>query len=122
MMSLSTIREISREAAEQAAQEGLRPFVYFTTSEVDEFDRFPFPFLGDYSPPGWELSETYFVDSSGYGLPGEPALTAEQFRDTIRARLAEEAEKGGEGQTLGWAVAEAGQFQVYVGEYVRVKR
>jgi hypothetical protein len=59
-------------------------------------------------PWGWELTgEEYFVDSSGFGSPGEPALTFDQF-----------ATKCTEG--MGYAITEAGQFQVYIAEYRRV--
>ncbi len=111
MMSLSTIREHNFEAAERASAEGLEPFVHWTASEVHERERFPFPHLGDHRPQGWELTETYFVDSSGFGEPGGPALTVDAFRNIIQERI--EASD----DITGWAVIEAGQFQVWVGEF-----
>ena len=64
------------------------------------------PFLGDYVPKGWtRTEETYFVDSSGFGAPGELALTFARFLDKVIPGR-------------GYAVVEAGQFQVYVAEYI----
>ena len=58
---------------------------------------------------GWTLTCKVFVDSSGYGLPGEPALTKDEFIASVK--------KG-----LGYAVTDIGQFQVYVGVYERNKK
>ena len=103
MMSLEQIRALSREAAEHAAEEGQVPY-RIEQEDLDTFPPFPFPFLGDYVPDGWSLVETYFVDSSGFGQEGEPALTASQFMTKLKVGY-------------GYAIREAGQFQVYVGEY-----
>lgn len=65
---------------------------------------FKMPRLGCYLPKGWELSEKYFVDCSGWGREGEPALTAGQFLKKVKAGY-------------GYALSEAGQFQVYVNEF-----
>ena len=64
--------------------------------------------FGDYRPDRWELTETYFVDSSGFGQEGEPALTLEQF--IVRMVPGK-----------GYATIEHGQFQVYVGEFERTE-
>lgn len=111
MMSLSTIRERNAEAAELAAERDQEPFVYWTADEVFERFPFPFPYLGDYRPHGWELTETYFVDATGLGQANEPALTVEAFRRKVVERI--EASDG----ITGWAVIEAGQFQVWIGEF-----
>ncbi len=113
MMGLETIKAISREAGESAARDNELPYVYWNSDEVDEFDTFPFPELGEYVPEGWELVEQHFVDSSGWGGTGEPALTGEQFKDVIKGRIAEVP-------NTGWAVTEVGQFQLYVGEFRKV--
>jgi len=55
----------------------------------------------------YERVATLFVDSSGFGRPGEPALTMKQFF----ARLDELHEEHG---GLQLATEDAGQFQVYV--------
>jgi hypothetical protein len=114
MMGLETIRQLSAEAATKAAQDDLVPFRYWNADAVEEDGSFPFPFLGDYVPEGWELVGTHFVDSSGWGQLGEAALTANQFRLVIKSVL-------GEHPKTGWAITEAGQFQVYVGEYRKVE-
>lgn len=53
---------------------------------------------------GWNLVDELFVDSSGFGQPGEAALTIEQFYGRIKAGY-------------GYGVVDAGQFQVYVGVF-----
>ena len=50
-------------------------------------------------------TDMFFVDSSGWGEEGDPALTLDQFLKKIKAGRY-------------YAVIEAGQFQVFVGEYV----
>ena len=115
MMSVATIDSLNRERAEQAAQDGLTPYVFFTTSEVDDLP-FPFPYIGDHRPEGWDLVVEHFVDSSGFGTPGEPALTVDQFQQVIRDSIRAHAPRR---ETVGWAITSAGQFQVYVGEFVR---
>jgi len=52
----------------------------------------------------WELVDEVFVDHSGFGRPGEPALTIKEFHATIKAGL-------------GYGVVEAGQFQLFVGVF-----
>lgn len=114
MMSPSYIRQIAREAAETAAEQGQEPFVYFNAEEAIH-DSVRIPFLGDYVPEGWEtIGDPLFVDSSGFGSASEPALTREQYRAAVAERI-ETARS--EGYTSGFAVVEAGQFQVYVQEY-----
>jgi hypothetical protein len=101
MMSLALIKELSREQAARAAAEDLEPLVIWDTKDIRCI-----PNLGDYRPEGWELVETYFVDASGFGAPGEPALTLDEFLAKIVPGRA-------------YALIEEGQFQVYVGEFVK---
>ena len=105
MMSASTIEEIARDAAQIAEENGVEPLEYIDgdTPEVLQ----GMPFLGDYVPYGWEMEEEFFVDSSGFGQPGERALTYDQF--------AEKCKHG-----YGYGITQAGQFQVYIGEFRRV--
>jgi hypothetical protein len=105
MMSLEAIKQVSREAAEKAALDNLEPYIVWN-EDLDYMPPFPFPFLGDYDPPGWTKVNEFFVDSSGFGTPGEPALTSEQFKQKIVIGH-------------GYAVTEVGQFQAYVGEFVK---
>ena len=112
MMSLEQIEDQSRAAAVQAAEDKRVPFIIWP-EDLDNIPPFPFPFLGDYCPDNWERVElegpgvfcnAYFVDSSGFGEPGEAALTISDFVDLL--------EPG-----YGYAVTEGGQFQVRVGKY-----
>jgi len=114
-MSLSHIQQISDEKAAEAAVENKEPYIYFDIEEVDRLDSFPFPHLGDYIPEGWRKyggeGGLFFVDAAGYGAPDEPALTGDQFKAEVKKVLAVNALCGWE---IGWAVVEAGQFQVYI--------
>lgn len=103
MYDLATIQAMSEEAALVAEEEGLEPAVY-----NGDFEAIcPIPNLGTYIPDGWELVEKYFVDSSGFGQEGEPALTIRQFKSKLIIGR-------------GYAVIEAGQFQVYIGEFEKL--
>ena len=113
MMDLATIQAESASAARKAAREGKYPWILWP-EDVAAFQAgrnsgFHFPFIGDWRPRGWKLVETYFVDASGFGSEGEPALTIRQFAGKVKAGM-------------GYAVIEAGQFQVYVGEFRPPKR
>lgn len=105
MLSLDQIRAIAREATERACQQNLTPYPIWE-EDLANMPPFPFPFLGDYVPKGWEKVGEFFVDSSGLGMPNELALTAYQFLEKIKVGR-------------GYAITEAGEFQVYVGEYIR---
>lgn len=65
---------------------------------------FPFPSTHEERVAGWKLVNRYFVDSSGWGRAGEPALTTEQFVSKLKPGC-------------GYAIIGEGQFQVWVGEY-----
>ncbi len=56
----------------------------------------------------FEEINRFFVDSSGWGIEGEAALTINQFLEKVKAGKY-------------YAIIEAGQFQVYVGEYIERK-
>jgi hypothetical protein len=103
MYSLETIKSMNRETAKEAKESGKKPLLY---SGIPE-DLRSIPNIGDYRPKGWKLVDTYFVDSSGLGLSGEPALTFSEF--------ARNAKVG-----YGYAIIEAGQFQVYIGEFKKI--
>ena len=109
MMGIETIQQQARDAAIESAETNAVPFNYWTM-DVDGFETFPFPFLGDYVPDGWEEVDRHFVDSSGYGANDEPALSGSQFREIIKTRNALD-------MATGWAIVQVGQFQVYVGEF-----
>jgi len=115
MMSLQTIRQLSRDAAIRAVRDNRIPFTVEPQDLVDwraQFTagklRLPFPFLGDYVPQGWRrtVRDPLFVDSTGSGREDEPALTV---RATIEALIPGKA----------YAIIEGGQFELYLGEYER---
>jgi len=120
MMSLETIRAMSNERAEIAAQERLVPYMIYSRDELDTFpggdnyvDRhFPFPNIGNYEPEGYEKVTDLFVDSSGLGSPGEPALTASQFINELKDLYDCHG-------PIACAITMAGQFQVYITVYTR---
>ena len=117
MMSLSQITEWSAEAAKDAAQNKLQPYVYWDNAEVDKLDIFPFPFVGTHVPEGWRpIGKARMVDASGFGGVNEPALTTEQARNWIHGLLKNHGEN-----EVGFAVVEQGQFQVYVQAYKEKK-
>ena len=102
MMSLEQIRAHSDTMTRHAKRNGIVPKI------IDEENPGVrgIPSLGHRVPRGWKLVNTYFVDSSGFGSPGEPAKTLDEFVSLV---------EGAPG--FGWAIIEAGQFQVYVGQY-----
>lgn len=104
MYSLAQIQEMNREKGRESRKRRLQPYI----AECDHDERvFSCPHFGDYRPKGWDMVEQYFVDSSGFGQAGEPALTAKQFLGKVK-------------QGQGYAIIEAGQFQVYIGEFVKL--
>lgn len=142
MMGPETILSMQREAAERAAVEGMEPMVLFAPDTALEDIRRS-PFIGDYEPEGWkparladyassldvaglldrvERAQLYgadrweqelllFADSSGLAGSGEPALGLSELGRVASTLCEAAAERG---VTLGFAVVEAGQFQVYL--------
>lgn len=100
-MSAAAIRQLSVEAAAKAVKLKQEPMIAFVDGDeaIMEMSN-----LGDYRPEGWELIDKLFVDSSGLGSAGSPALSAEQFLAKVK-------------EGLGYALIEQGQFQVYVGVF-----
>ena len=118
MRSLAEINRISDEAAENANQKNLQPYVFWDNRETKLAKRFPFPFLGDHVPYGWELlGKPLFADLSGFGAPDEPALTEDQLKDKI-VQIQDENDD----VSVGWGIVEVGQFQGYIQAFVKVKK
>jgi len=117
MLDLATIHELAAEAAQEAAQEGREPYEYWDGEPIGP--PFHFPFLGDYAPAGWRKRDgddgDLFVDSSGLGEDDEAALSVSQFVAEIKRLLCTTPPD----KRLGFAVTEAGEFQLYVGVYER---
>ena len=112
MMGLSEIRHLSNEAARKAAKAKKEPYVPFDEEEI-EGKNFSIPNLGDYRPKGWKKIEDLFCDKSGWGAPGELALTIRQFQDKI-------LEHHRAGKIYGYGMIEEGQFQCVVGVFEQV--
>ncbi|HQR20094.1 MAG TPA: hypothetical protein PKV98_04465 [Burkholderiaceae bacterium] len=127
MMSPQTIRSMSRKAARDSLARGDVPLLV-TERDLGVLDEHlrHMPFLGDRCPRGWkrvpacslvedthglvpfggaEQNHYVEVDSSGFGGEGEIALTFSQFCQWVSER----------GAGYGYAIVEAGQFQVVVG-------
>jgi len=112
MWSSQTIQDIADEAANEAREQGLTPQpVEQAIAEYKSRGRISAPFLGDYTPEGWERKElTFFVDASGFGDEGELALTVKAF-----VRKLEGLAKSRDHYAI--AIREQGQFQVVIGVY-----
>ncbi len=101
MYSLEVIKSMNKKQARRSR--GRQPYIAKTDKDPGVFKC---PNFGDYRPANYKLTKTHFVDNSGFGADNEPALTAKQFLEKVKAGF-------------GYAVVEAGQFQVYVGEFVQ---
>lgn len=113
MLSYSYIKQIADEAADEARELCKVPYSIRQYSGSTETFCRHIPFLGDYVPEGWERVpgiEPIFVDSSGFGSSGEPALSLEEFGKRLAA-----FKKSGD--NYGFGIIEAGQFQVYIAVY-----
>jgi len=67
------------------------------------------PMVGRKPIVGWRRVNTYFVDSSGFGTDREPAMTFKRFLNHVKLGR-------------GYGIIDAGQFQVYIGEFVKVQK
>jgi hypothetical protein len=104
MYSLETIIALNDETSKNASDEGLQPLI----AEVDNDENVvKCPNFGYYRPKGWEETETFFVDSSGFGSESEPALSLGQFLEKVK-------------EGYGYAITEEGQFQIYITEFKQV--
>jgi len=108
-MSLQAIHYLSEKAGRDARYNNREPLT-FKNKDVFTFNVAGIPNLGNYIPKGWELVEKLFVDTSGFGRRGEPAMTLEEFKET-----------GYRGPEYGYALIEEGQFQIYVGVFLPTK-
>ena len=112
MMSLEVLRAVNDEIAQQAAREGLVPYIPLSADEATT----PFfcPNIGTLKPRGWrKTGHTWFVDKTGHGLDWEPALTWRQFRQRLAGYLLRHPSHG-------FAVVEEGEFQCVVAAFMRV--
>lgn len=123
MFDLNTLHELSLEAAAVAAKAAKVPLT-ITQEDLDLGNDAirRIPNLGNYLPDGWKREHledahgvydgdndgfgAYFVDSSGWGGPGEAALGLGELIELI--------EPG-----FGYAIVEEGQFQIKIGKFAR---
>ncbi len=110
MMSIEYIESLATDAGVLAQHRRLEPAVLADTVFLED-DLKLIPNLGYYVPKDWELVKTHFVDSSGFGEEGELSLTISQFMTLVRTEIANQDE------IFGWAITQAGQFQVYIGQF-----
>lgn len=116
MMSIDTIRQIAKEAGAKARKLKLEPYVPSSADLSEAKDDVKsvtghIPFLGTLVPKGWTKTDTvWFCDSSGFGAEDEPALTPKRFIKELTEFHATHPDHG-------YAIEEAGQFQVYVRAY-----
>ena len=108
MMDLYTIRSMAQEATQKAAKLNLLPLGVAAEDmeKISDYLRY-MPNLGDHVPEGYELIQEHFVDSSGWGTQGGSAITQEEFFEKVQVGRY-------------YAVVEAGQFQVHIGEYKKL--
>ena len=133
-----TVEQAQDEARNQAARSAREHKVPFSPWPEDyqnptEIAR-SIPFLGDRKrirpdsgPPMWIQRDVrnyipdypyiwFFVDSSGMGGAGEPALTLEQF---VAHAQAYHKKASSQGYETGFGIVQAGQFQVHIAPYLR---
>lgn len=112
MYSLSTLKNIN--GSELKSYVAKHPLVQVNNSK----DVFKAP---DYSQvdidklekeSGLKVVATYFVDSSGFGQPGEAALTVSSFQRIIEGFI-------NQGKEIYACLTGIGQFQVYVSIFAK---
>jgi len=128
MMSSDQISNEAERHARKAKRHGKQP--HFLSALGDDAIRAEckrIPFLGDYVPRGFarvHVGQTFgdnygygtadhehlFVDSSGCGGRGERAMTVGEFAEFVQRHPG-----------YGYAIVEAGQFQIVLGVYQRTK-
>ncbi len=109
MMSVEVIIAVNNEIAQQAAREGLVPYIPISADEMES--PFTFPNIGTLKPSGWEKTGTNrFVDKWGHGLDWEPALTWSQFRQRLAGYILRHPDHG-------FAITEEGECQVVVSAF-----
>ena len=97
MHSLEIIKKMNNKKAGR---------LYKAVKDKDE-GVFKCPKIEDISIKGYKQENEFFVDNSGFGKEGELALTIGQFISKIK-------------EGLYYGITEAGQFQVYIGEYRKI--
>ena len=116
MIDAKTLQAMSDEQAEIAARENKLPFIPFDQQEADRWPEernYPFPNIGSLRPDGWELIDTLFIDKMGSETGGGGGdMGTRQLNDYIREHIP---------QSVGYAIIEEGQSQLYLGVFKRIK-
>ena len=109
MKGLAQIQAENKEAAERVKKEGIVP-LEMTESIIKNLklgmihELEEIPFIGEASFDNYLEMATYFVDSSGFGKRGEPALTIKEFINKLKVGYS-------------YGISSIGQFQIYIQEY-----
>ncbi len=106
MRSIKQIRCDADDAGQKAMKAGRIPRRFTKTTLRDKAFCAKIPYLGSYVPSGWYLKEAFFVDAFGAGGDGGSAMSITSFLKQLTIGL-------------GYAVIETGQFQIYVGSFVK---
>ncbi len=111
MMAPETINRVNDEQADNALKFHEIPYTVWP-GDVDDWRNgkrlpLPFPHIGHHEPDGFTADgDPWMVDSSGFGSPGELALTQDQLFDKLQTGKA-------------YAIVEAGQFQLYIQQFTK---
>lgn len=108
MMSTNDIVRLARQVAVRAAANETEPYHPASTEEVQGWERFPFPNIGNYDVPGWERVDYCQVDKSGRGDGFSKGI--QELKDWCASILAVDP-------AAGFAIIEEGQFQAVVGHF-----
>lgn len=135
MMDIETIVALNKEQGRKAKRNSVKP-TQFNEEDIQQAENGnitpirKITNLGNYIPKGWkrfnvnELKQKLnlpfdwkfldngglFVDSSGFGSDNEPALSVNQFLQTVSKLFKIRND-------LGFAICSEGQFQLTVGVY-----
>lgn len=101
MYGIGEIVKMNRDVARKA--KGKTPYIAKIDGDEGVFGCLNF---GSYRPKGWKKTQEFFVDNSGWGGEDEPALTVKQFLGHVKTGM-------------GYAIISTGQFQIYIGEFVK---
>ena len=104
MFDLNTMEAMQKEAIRKSRQEG--KILYRAVKNGDE-NVFKCP-ASEIKVKGYKFIQDFFVDNSGFGSDGEPALTATAFLRQVK-------------EGFYYGIISQGQFQVYIGEFKKIK-
>lgn len=113
MYDLDTLTRMNRKAEHAARLARQLPSI-MTTDRLAQLKAnphspgFQIPFIGSWRPRGYQLDRKLFIDISGFGVPGEPAMTLNQWTNAVVVGKA-------------YALIQIGQFQALLGEFTPPK-